>query len=196
MRDSLGGGGVTYGTLKWTSGSLYLDDSLLASDVNANTRGHFDKINLDVARIQALSLGGNTNFILFGSLSAQEASKNLDSSERFGQGGATGVRAYPSGEGFGDSGWLAQLELRYSAGAYAPYVFYDASEIKINAKPWVTGVNKRKLAGAGVGLRYTQGGWSAEAALALRMEGGLPQADTSDKRENGPQAWVNLSYKF
>jgi hemolysin activation/secretion protein len=196
VRDSLGGGGVTYGTLKWTSGSLYLDDSLLASDVNANTRGHFDKINLDVARIQALSLGGNTNFILFGSLSAQEASKNLDSSERFGQGGATGVRAYPSGEGFGDSGWLAQLELRYSAGAYAPYVFYDASEIKINAKPWVTGVNKRKLAGAGVGLRYTKGGWSAEAALALRMEGGLPQADTSDKRENGPQAWVNLSYKF
>jgi hemolysin activation/secretion protein len=115
-RDAWGGGGVTYGSFGWTLGNLNLDSALAASDAQAQTAGHFNKFNLDVARIQALPWGGG-DFTLFGKLSAQHASKNLDSSEDFGLGGATGVRAYPSGEAFGDTGWLTQIELRYSAGA-------------------------------------------------------------------------------
>ena len=196
-RNTWGGGGVTYGSLAWTSGKLNLDSTLAASDVQAQTAGRFDKLNLDVARIQALNWGGSSNFTLFGRLSAQHAGKNLDSSEDFGLGGATGVRAYPSGEAFGDEGWLAQIELRYSAGAYAPYAFYDAGNIKTNAKPVEQAVsNERNLAGAGFGLRYQRGPWSADAALAWRLEGGLPQSDTQDLRLNGPQAWINVAFKF
>jgi len=38
---------------------------------------------------------------VYGRVSAQWASKNLDSSQKFGLGGPNGVRAYPSGEGYG-----------------------------------------------------------------------------------------------
>jgi hemolysin activation/secretion protein len=198
VRDAWGGGGVTYGSLAWTSGKLKLDSELATSDVQAKTEGGFDKFNLDVARIQALNWGANGNFTLFGKLSAQHAGKNLDSSEDFGLGGATGVRAYPSGEAFGDAGWLTQIELRYNAGAFSPYFFYDAGSITTNNNPWVetTTSNKRKLAGVGAGMRYQRASWSLDAALAWRTEGGLPQSDTQDLREKGPQAWVSLGWRF
>ena len=203
-RDAFGGGGVTYGSLTWTSGNLNLDSSLSIGDASAQTAGRFNKFNLDVARIQALPWGGGSSFTLFGKLSIQHAGKNLDSSEDFGLGGATGVRAYPSGEAFGDAGWLTQIELRYSAGAngpygsYAPYLFYDAGSIATNANPWtVTAAgNDRKLAGLGVGLRYQRASWSLDAAMAWRTAGGLPQSDAQDLRERGPQAWVSLGWRF
>jgi hemolysin activation/secretion protein len=196
-RDAWGGGGVTYGFLTWTSGHLNLDSALATGDVQAQTAGRFDKFSLDVARIQALPWSGS-NFTLFGKLSAQHAGKNLDSSEDFGLGGATGVRAYPSGEAFGDAGWLTQIELRYSAGAYAPYLFYDAGSITTNTNQWAvtTTPNDRKLAGVGAGMRYQRASWSLDAALAWRTEGGLPQSDTQDQREQGPQVWLSLGWRF
>ena len=55
-RDLLGGGGITYGTVVYTRGDLKLDAGLKASDVSSrqDTRGSFNKLNLDVARVQAL----------------------------------------------------------------------------------------------------------------------------------------------
>jgi hemolysin activation/secretion protein len=193
VRDDIGGGGITYGSASWTSGEVKLGSTLLANDQSAKTNGSFDKFNLDLARIQYL----NHSVTLLGRFSAQMARKNLDSSEDFGLGGANGVRAYPSGEAYGDEGWITQIELRYSVESYAPFVFYDAGNITTNAKPWQDSVkNERKLAGAGFGLRYQRGQWSADAALAWRLEGGLPEADSQDQRKNGPQAWLNLAYKF
>ena len=190
-RDNLGLGGLTYGSFSWTPGQLKLDSSLLGNDQQAQMNGHFNKVNLDVVRLQ--SLGASLS--LMGRLSAQYASKNLDSSEDFGLGGANGVRAYPTGEAFGDAGWLCQIELRYATGAYAPYAFYDAGSIKTNANPWAgAGANGRTLGGAGLGLRYQRGNWSLESTLAWRTSGGTPQADTSASK--GPQAWLNLVRKF
>lgn len=189
VRDGLAGGGITYGSLGWTSGNLALDSALQASDVNAKTQGSFDKANLDLARIQFLPAGMTG----FGRVSAQTANKNLDSSERFALGGPTGVRAYPVGEGSGDKGWLAQIELRYAMGAFNPYAFYDAGSVKVNAKPWAAGTNERSISGGGVGVRYQAGSVSLDLALAWRNEGGKPLADTKD---NNPQAWFSASYKF
>ena len=76
---------------------------------------------------------------------AQHANQNLDSSERFGLGGAQGVRAYPSGEGYGDEGALLQTELRIRAGYFTPYGFYDAGWVRLNANPWTDGPNHRDL---------------------------------------------------
>lgn len=103
--------------------------------------------------------------------------------------------AFPSGEASGDEGVLAQVELRYSAGTYAPYVFWDSGSIKTNAKPVATATsNARSLSGGGFGVRYQRSAWSADATLAWRNKGGAPQADTSS--DPRPRVWVNLGYRF
>ncbi len=190
LRDGFGGGGITYGVLGWTPGRLDLDTGLGAIDAaSARTEGGFSKYNLDIARLQLLPAGFN----LFGRLSAQWASRNLDSSEGFGLGGPNGVRAYPVGEAYGDEGALAQVELRYNHGPYSPYVFYDAGRIRADARPWQAGDNSRSISGAGAGLRYAEGHWQLDAALAWRMSGGAPLSDTKDRT---PRVWVTAGYRF
>jgi hemolysin activation/secretion protein len=190
LRDRLGGGGITYGALTWTSGRLKLDSTLAAADrLSAKTEGRFHKINLDVARIQTIT----GPLSAYGRFSGQWAGKNLDSSEGFGLGGATGVRAYPVGEAYGDEGWLTQWEIRYTSGGFTPYGFYDAGEIRVDAKPFGSGTNKRSIAGAGAGLRYQIDHWSIDVALAWRTRGGRPQSDTADR---DPRGWLTLRYTF
>lgn len=194
-RDSLGGGGITYGSVIYTWGDLQLDRGLCAADraSGQDTRGNFNKFNLDIARLQALPAG----FTLFGRFSGQWADRNLDSSESFSLGGAYGVRAYPSGEGNGDEGWLAQLELRYSLGAFAPYLFHDAGRVKINAKPGslvpAVADNHRSISGSGLGVRYQQEGWNLDASVAWREHGGRPESDTKDRN---PRLWISAGYQF
>lgn len=195
-RDGLGGAGISYGTLAWTPGRLTLDSTLEAADraSNTDTRGRFDKWNLDLARVQATPI---ENLTLFGRASVQWAGKNLDSSEGFSLGGANGVRAYPSGEGNGDEGWFVQLEARYQMGELVPYVFHDSGKVKVNADagritPAVT-ANERSLGGFGLGVRYSAGPWSAEASIAWRSQGGKPQSDTA---ERNPRLWGTVGYRF
>ncbi len=189
-RDSAGSGGMTYGSVTWTPGKLKLDAALTAADTN-NTRGSFDKFNLDVVRLQSLPAG----FSLMGRINLQAASKNMGSTESMSLGGAGGVRAYPSSEASGDEGTLAQVELRYSAGPYVPYVFVDGGSIKTNARPAPDATNNtRSLSGGGVGVRYQRDAWNADATLAWRYKGGVPQADTSSDPK--PRVWVNLGYRF
>ncbi len=181
--------GITYGSVSWTPGKLKLDAGLTAVDYY-KSNGRFRKVNLDVVRLQSLPAG----FSLMAHLSWQQANKNLDSSEKLSLGGASGVRAYPSGEATGDEGGLAQLELRYAAGAYTPYAFMDAGRITVNADPVAASDNRRSLRGSGLGLRYQQQAWSADVALAWRNTGGRPMSETnSDPR---PRVWINLEYRY
>src|SRR3989338_1396147 len=190
LRDSLGGGGITFGALTWTPGELHLDSGLRAADrLSAKSAGRFDKLNLDVARLQLLPAG----FSLYGRFSGQLANDNLDSSEDFGLGGPTGVRAYPSGEGYGDEGWLSQLELRYAMGAFSPFVFHDSGRVSVAHDTWQAGDNHRSLSGAGAGLRFSQGPWQAEATVAWRTAGGKPE---SDSRDRVPTSWLSAQYNF
>ena len=194
-RDSFGGGGVVYGSVAWTTGNLHLDSGLAAIDrTTAKTNGGFDKFNLDFVRLQALP----NNFSFYARVSTQWSSGNLDSSEGFGLGGQNGVRAYPSGEGFGDEGVLGQIELRYtrllqSGLALTPYAFFDSGHVKINRKRWVPGNNERNIDGSGLGLRAGYQNWSADIAAAWRSSSGKPQSDSQD---NVPQVWFNLGYRF
>ncbi|NVM75196.1 hemolysin activation/secretion protein [Duganella sp. SG902] len=190
LRDTLLGGGVTYGAISWTPGRLQLDADLVPNDaLTARTAGHFSKWNLDLARIQSLTSGLD----LYGRVSAQWADKNLDSSQKFGLGGRNGVRAYPSGEGYGDSGALAQLELRYAVGAFVPYVFFDTGRVSVNRAPWTADANHRTLAGGGAGLRYANRAISASVLLAWRTRGGAPR---SEPRDGQPVVWANAAYRF
>lgn len=195
MRDNIGGGGITYGGIGWTHGNLKLDSALTATDQSsAKTAGSFNKLNLDLVRLQSLP----ANFTLFGRVSAQWADKNLDSSESFGLGGSSGVRAYPTGEGYGDEGWLGQLELRYNAtlanaATLSPYAFYDSGRLKINHTTWDSSINHRKISGVGLGVRAAYKQFSAAASLAWRSHGGIAQSDTKNET---PMAWLTAGYRF
>lgn len=190
-RDSLGQGGVTYGSLTWTSGKLYLDSTLAANDTG-QTRGSFKKVVLDVSRIQNLP----ESWSLFTRLNRSWAGKNLDSSENFSLGGPTSVRAYPVGEAPGDQGFFTQVEMRYSLARWTPFAFYDMGRIKVNAKPELlsTPSADKVRAGGGLGVRYADGQFSADALLSWRSQGGAPQADTSS--DPRPRLWVSLNRYF
>ena len=190
-RDNLAGGGVTYGSIVWLSGRLDLDATQTAADsASANSQGHFNKLNIDVARIQKLP----GNFNLYGRYSGQLANKNLDSSEKFNLGGFYGVRAYPLGEGTGDKGFLAQLEIRYAFDTVTPFLFYDFGQSHTNAQPWDgNSAAVRNLAGSGLGLRTGLNGWTIESTLAWRMNGGVATADNVDRN---PRIFFMLGRKF
>jgi hemolysin activation/secretion protein len=110
------------------------------------------------------------------SLSGQIAGKNLDSSEQFALGGPNGVRAYPQGEGIGDEGYLANLELRHGlTNNLQALLFYDVGSTTVNRDVFgPPSANTRNLAGAGVGLRATVKQVQLKLSLAWRTTGGLP----------------------
>ena len=187
--DQLGMGGIVYGAASWTHGDLVVARANRVTDsITAKTEGTFDKINLDIARIQNLSSG----FSLFGRVSAQWAGDNLDSSEKFGLGGANGVRAFPGGEAYGDEGVLAQVELRYAIKTITPYAFYDTGTLNINHSTWAAGKNTRSLAGAGLGLRLENQRWSLDASAAWRTTGTFSDSNQADT----PTIWISAKYKF
>ena len=89
------------------------------------------------------------------------------------------MRAFPSGEGNGDAGWLVQAEVRYAMGDFMPYVFHDNGRVTTNARasrflPAVTD-NHRSVAGGGMGVRYVRDVWNADVNISWRTQGGKPQ---------------------
>jgi hemolysin activation/secretion protein len=187
-RDDLLGGGITYGAFSWTHGDLHLGSMLKPDPLE--TDGAFDKLNLDLVRFQNL----RWKLSLYGRLSVQWTPDNLDSSEDFGLGGADGVRAYPTSEGFGDRGWLGQLELRYKPHeVIEPFLFYDTGASRLNTNPIFEGDNRRRISGAGVGARAGYQGVNLEVAASWHVEGGNPRADT---KQHIPEAWFRVSYSF
>lgn len=173
-RDKLLGGGVFYGAASWVHGKLTLDPTLqLADALTAQKAGVFNKWTLDVARLQRLPLG----FGLYNRFSGQWSDRNLESSERLSLGGADGVRAYPVGEGVGDTGWLTQSELRYGRGWLKPYAFFDIARSHANRYPWGgSSAETRFVSGYGAGVRANLHGCNLNAFLAWPGVGGTPLA--------------------
>lgn len=190
-RDDWFGEGVNYGSLSLTRGQLSLDNALATTDATtARTNGSFGKLLLDVSRQQEL---GKSNLSGYAHLMGQWTTQNLDSSEKFSLGGASGVRAYPSGEGVGDRGWWAQFELRGNWQQWSPYVFADLGRVQTNARPWASSNNQRALSGAGFGMRTEYDRLSADASIAWRINGGPSQADGTD---NHFRVWLTLSQRY
>lgn len=190
LRDNLFGGGITYGILGWTYGMLHLNNGLAVTDsTTAKSNGSFNKFNFDISRIQILP----KNFSIFGRAAGQKSLDNLDSSEDFGLGGPNGVRAFPTGEGYGDEGLLTQAELRYAFSHFTPYGFYDFGLHRTSHDPWSAGDNDRTISGAGFGLRVNYGNWNANCSFAWRATGGEPE---SDSRSQMPAIWFHIGYRI
>lgn len=181
-RDGFGQGGMTYGAVSFTRGNL----------VAAGNKTSFGRWQTEVARLQRVSSTWN----LYAHAVVQGARNNLDSSEGFSLGGATGVRAYPSGEASGDEGWLLQLEARKSLGAAELYAFYDHGKVKVDARPELVSspAPDQERAGAGVGIRINEGPMKVNVALAWRTKGGVPTSAANAGSD--PRMWMSMMYSF
>ena len=198
FRDTLAGGGITNYSANVIGGSLKitsLDDFLLDQAATGyQTAGRYTKLVLTGSRLQVLP---NKDY-LYLSASAQIASKNLDSSEKFSLGGPLGVRGYPSPESPSDSGALAGWEYRKPMkfeklpGDVIFAVFGDYGYGRLHEDPLPTDTgNTRKLMSHGIGVTYDNDrGMLVKAWVAAR---GHTRAQSDDSRARG---YVQISQQF
>lgn len=198
-RDDLAGGGLTAASLTWSSGVLDIETPA-AHDFDAataRTNGHYDKLAGQISRLQYIT----DRVSLYGALSGQIASKNLDSSEQMSLGGMYGVRAYPQGEAFGDEGYLATLEARLllpqfseqQVGQVHLIGFVDAGSVTVNKDPWDGSDNSRTLSGAGVGVNWIDNNnFSVKAYYAHK----LGSEDATAAPDSDGRLWVQLVKYF
>lgn len=158
--DGFGGGGWNTAYLYWTSGDLDIESPLerAVDAATARTQGGFGKLQYAVSRLQTV----RGPLSVYGSLRGQIATDNLDSSEKMELGGAYGVRAYPEGEAYGDQGYVATVEARWTLDAWTRPVpgqfqliaFVDAGEVDYAKDPWFPGSNHARRSGGGLGVNW------------------------------------------
>ncbi len=195
--DRLLGGGITSFDLSLAGGRLGMDaNSRAIDDTTARADGNFARVSYGINRLQYLTPSNN----LYAAFSGQQASKNLNSSEKMSLGGANGVRAYPQGEGDGDEGWVGTIEMRHSfpdsqfVSGVQGAIFYDIGSVKINHTDYNADKNSRTISGAGLGLNAAlPGDVHLGATVAWRISGGDPKSDSDDRV---PRVWFQLSKKF
>lgn len=192
-QDARTGRRATSFELKIDSGNLDMDPTSLAVDnATARSNGSYSRVGYSINHLERWA---DASLML--AVSGQQASKNLNSSEKFSLGGAYGVRAYPQGEGIGDQGWLTTLEARYN---FIPelqgVLFYDAGSVRINKTPFTVGaLNDRHIAGAGVGANANLMGVQLKASVAWRASGGQPTSEPVTLNRN-PRVWVQAGKQF
>jgi hemolysin activation/secretion protein len=201
FRDGAFGGGLNSFGYTLTEGNTIINQtSVLAADQaagGARTAGRFAKHNFEFRRLQKIT--DNSNLLL--AVQGQMASKNLTSAERFSLGGPSGVRAYPTGEGLGDTGYIFSAEFRYivpglkiAQGDVSLSGFWDQGWVQLNenALP-ATGntlndQNNRTLSGYGVGASVGKDAdFVVRAMAAWRNENDIPRSDTVSRI---PRVWV------
>lgn len=167
-QDGLWGGGLNDWSLGLDHG--HMDLSRLASVYEADqagprANGAFHKWLFSASRLQPLASAWSAQVAVNGQL----AGNNLESSEKFSLGGNSGVRAYPGGEGAGDSGVMAKMTVRHemawpsSAHRVELSGFVDTGRIRryqSGDQPVdsATGLNSYNLSGYGLGLGMAQTG--------------------------------------
>ena len=193
-RDDFFGGGINNFSLTASLGNLDIesDAAKTTDDSAAKSDGRFIKYFMTVSRLQKL-----TDKITFmASFSAQRASTNLNSSEKFSGGGPFSVRAYPQGEVLADEVNQLILEGRYSLFDNTQLKFFvDALNTKINHQPWVgaNADNYRNLKGFGSELLWVNSSGYSASILYARKIGA--EAVTTDKEKNG-RFWIQLGKSF
>ena len=211
LLDTYGGGGITSANLNWTSGRLDLSANAADAAIDSLTyrsRGAFNKFVYGLGRLQKLPGA----FTLFARFSGQATQGNLDSAEKFILGGPYGVRAYSTSEAMGDSGWLANLELRYDLPGGTPLgnlqlaAFADTGHITLHDDPkdipiaTATDRNSYPLSGWGIGMNLTKTGshavrlgWAGKIGdNPGRSVGGLD----ADSRNDKSRVWLQASLWF
>lgn len=191
-QDRLFGGGQSGFSLAYAHGQLAIDsgEERLLDRYTIGTAGSFDKIMLNAVRLQHLG----DRLQLFAQLNAQWSGGNLDSAEQFDMGGPYGVRAFPLGsyKGYGDEGWQASAELRYSlAPGWQLSSFVDQGAVKFLKHPNTTEGNRNRMAAVGSGATWygTDHQVSLTAAWPLSQENNI-------EPERTPRLWLQATRYF
>ena len=188
-----------------TSGSVDLTGSPSATgDSNAaRTAGHFQKINLGYNREQSLT-GQLSTYLQAG---AQLANRNLDSSEKLYLGGVSGVRAYPSNEAGGSTGYTLTVGLKHRLDpAWTLNGFADMGRIQVYRNNVtalgapITALNTLPLQGVGLSVSW-QGSQGIElSATWSRRQGANPSATTTGSDSDGTRTlnrlWLSAALNF
>ena len=183
-QDGWLGGGRNGFSVMFGIGRLRSNDALGANELT-NAIGSFTKLNLQ--RIQAVG----SRFQVYAQVSAQLASRNLDSSEKFSLGGPYGVRAYALGEGSGDQGWQASAELRYlAAPGWQVSTFVDAGGVQLNRHPWTRERNTQHMQSVGFGASWYGSTRQVSLTAALPLGRGV------DSPTRAPSVWVQAAQYF
>lgn len=201
FRDSLLGGAVNTYELQLAAGQLRYGGGFTAGNLDAPS---YQKATAGFTRLQNLF---TNRALLYVSLRGQAALHNLDTTEQFRVGGPEGVRAYAPGEGTGDSGAIATLELRWLppesifgriGRESVVALFADWGTVTFRHEPapaLQTGAsaNSARLAGAGIGWTWVRPGqFALRTSLATPLEG---QA-RNDKKERDPRLYAQFTMFF
>ena len=155
---------------------------------SAKAAGDYTKGSLFLQREQSLSARQS----LRGWVKTQWASKNLDSSEKFGLGGIYGIRAYPQGELWGDEGRLARIDWRFLMSEQCAIgLGYDAGRVRLNKHRYLPGSNSETRKGWALFADGRRGDFDLSATLAWRD--GEEAVSSPDKR---PRVWVQGGMRF
>lgn len=192
--------GATDWRFEYKIGHIGNDSSSAWSDAFTppQTLGTYNKVRANILRRQDL----NDRTYLLLSARGQYAFNNLDSSEHFSLGGPYGVRAYPTSEASGDTGYLTRAELRWllPLGAkdqqlhLASYLEHGGVWINKDSSINPGAKNHRNLQGIGIGLiwsRYED--WFLRADYAWKLGSEEPTSDTS---HTGGRFWIRGGVYF
>lgn len=171
--------------------SSYTSDQ---ANTGERTNGHGYKVSFTANRIQ--SIDEKTSLKL--NTSGQYAFSNLDSSEKFSLGGASGVRAYPTSEASGNHGLKISLTANYKLSNNLKFIgFYDWGKIKQYVNEYeiaISNPSSYSLKGYGVGLNFfNTNGLSSSITYAKKHNAILSNADGT--KDNG-RFWFNLRKGF
>jgi hemolysin activation/secretion protein len=183
----------------WGGGGSSSASTVLTTGQKTN-ESPYTKLNISLGRLQKLS----QSFSLNASATAQASNVNLDSSEKLYLGGATSVRAYPTGEAGGSMGHTLSLELRQRFdNGFTWTTFYDHGRVQANVDNNLSTAASPSawyLQGAGLSLGWqSKKGVDIKASVAQRMgDNPAPQSNGTDNdgtlRLN--RAWFVASVAF
>ncbi|MBU6257600.1 MAG: ShlB/FhaC/HecB family hemolysin secretion/activation protein [Burkholderiales bacterium] len=202
------GGATTAGSLTLSAGHLSLAGSpasaIAADAAYAHTQGGYAVARWSASHLQPLRPG----LALLASAQGQWASTNLDPAEKLYLGGMNGVRAYPTGEAGGSSGWLLNLELRRQLGPHwLASAFVDRGQIeqfRRNAAA-ATGApllpdNRATLGGRGIALEFRDAQGLVVKASWSHRNGRNPLATPAGTDTDGSlqenRYWIDASFNF
>lgn len=187
LLDSFAGGGINYGSLMASGGSVNLNNSpSFSSDlIGPQVNGSFTKLRYGANRLQAITSDLSGYF----GISGQIASKNLDPSEQLYLGGPYSVRAYATGQGNASQGNLMTFELRQTLPMKLLLTgFYDYANVQTykTSSFTITPLNNT-YAMQGLGSSI---GWSGPMGLQVKAiwamrTGTLPTLVTQSFNGNG-----------
>lgn len=165
---------------------------------------NYSKLTVAVSRLQNMVTG---KLLAYLSVRGQYSFNNLDTTEQFRLGGPDGVRAFANGEGTGDSGLIATVELRAPLTAMFTgqlaqeavlALFADFGHIQFRHDPGKrTGSkdqsNTAQFSGAGLGLAWVRAG---QYALRLSIATPIKGEAKGDTVVRDPRVYALFSAYF